>query len=267
MHPRKFFCRRTIGLLAIALTLFGVYGCDICEESVRVSDTSGARLYYRCDIADSSQSVGATTMTSGYLGTYSSVEWLSTKVADEGYVVLAATPTNPYGMVSGWRDAHKACVAKLKELNVTHTTLRGKIDTSKLQTCGHSKGGGGSLWASAQLQGELRSTIGMAPWQEQFSDSDLRTIASATFIQAGSLDTLATGLMTLGEYNALPSGIPKAYIRYSGTDHMSWATGGSNQDRLARDVVAWMKYYLDDDHSQEGYIADTSGTTMHMWVK
>ncbi len=255
-------------LLAASLALLS-YACeipggDVCEESIRVSNTGGARLYYPCNI---SQPAAATTLTSGYLGTYSSVQWLSRDLAGAGYVVLAATPSNQYGMVAQWRDAHKSCIAELKDLNQSHRTLRGKINTSALQTCGHSKGGGGSLWASSQLQGELKSTIGMAPWQEQFSDRDLRSIASSTFIQAGAGDTLATSSMTRGEYNALPDNISKAYIRYTNTDHMSWATGGSNQNRLSRDVIAWMKYYLDDDPSQESYISDRSGTTMHEWVK
>lgn len=270
MKKRKSWKHHGIALLVVYMVALAGYGCDpgggICSEAVTVRDTAGARLYYPCNIANNTEPVGATTLTSGYLGTYSQVEWLAEEVAAAGYVVLAATPSNPYGMVSGWRDAHKSCVARLKDLNSTHSTLRGKIDTNKLQTCGHSKGGGGSLWASSQLQGELKSTIGMAPWQEEFTSWTLRSIASPTFIQAGATDTLATGSMTKGEYDALPN-IPKAYIRYSMTDHMAWASGGTNQDRLARDVIAWMKYYLDGDPSQQSYIADTSRTTLHIWER
>ena len=133
-------------------------------------------------------------MTSGYMGTYSDVEWLSRDVAGNGYVVLAMTPSNPYGMVSGWRTAHVNGISKLKSLN-TSGTLRGKINTSALQTCGHSKGGGGALWASSSLGSQLKSTIGMAPWQEGFAT--LSGVRAATLIQAGGLDSLATAIMTV----------------------------------------------------------------------
>jgi alpha-beta hydrolase superfamily lysophospholipase len=137
-------------ILVLSLFAFVSYGCDggssnVCSETISVSNASGARLFYPCNI---SSSVGATTLTSGYTGTYSQVEWLAEDMVKNGYVVLAMTPSNIYGMVSGWRDAHKSGIARLQSLNQSHRTLAGRINQSKLQTCGHSKGGGGALWAS-----------------------------------------------------------------------------------------------------------------------
>jgi hypothetical protein len=265
----KQLIKKSIGVLLVLSTVALVsYGCDggsnVCSESISVSNTSGARLYYPCNI---NSSRGATTLTSGYTGTYSQVSWLAEDMVNNGgYIVLAMTPSNIYGMVSGWRDAHKSGIARLQGLNSTHRTLAGRINQSKLQTCGHSKGGGGALWASAELGSTLRTTIGMAPWQEQFTSLTLRSIRAATLIQAGASDTLATGSMTLGEYNALPA-ISKAYIRYRYVDHMDWASSGSYHSRLGGDINAWMKYYLDGETSYATTIANTSGTTMHMWAR
>jgi hypothetical protein len=172
----------------------------------KIPDTSAApsdaELYYPNTI---SGTVGATTMSAGYTQALGNVEWLSRKVAESGYVVLAFTPTNNLGMVSGWRDAHKNCITKLKNINSNHSVLRGKINTAKLQTCGHSKGGGGSLWASSELTTQLKTTVGMAPYQEGFYDSTLGSVTAATFVQAGGSDTLATNSMTRGEYSGLSS--------------------------------------------------------------
>jgi hypothetical protein len=263
--------KASIILLAISVfALFG-YGCDggssgggsVCTDNVSVSNTSDAKLYYPCNI---SSPTGATTMTSGYTGTLSQVEWLSERVAGAGFVVLAFTPSNIMGMVGGWRDAHKSSIAKLKDLNNSHATLRGKIATNKLQTCGHSKGGGGSLWASSELGSQLATTIGMAPWQEQFSDSQLRSITAATLVQAGSGDTLATGSMTKGEYNSLGN-IKKAYFEYSGASHMAWASAsGSTATELSEDIIAWMKFYMNGDTSAASTLNNSSGQSEHIWV-
>jgi len=256
-------------LLALFLIILAAYACDgggsnVCTEAVYfVPNTSEAQLYYPCNI---SSPTGATTMSSGYTGYYDDVDWLSEAVADAGFVVLAFTPTNNWGLVSGWRDAHKSCIDELKDINNSHSVLQGKIDTSKLSTCGHSKGGGGSLWASSQLQGNLRTTVGMAPYEEGFIDSTLGSITAATYIQAGSLDTLATNSMTRGEYSGLGN-ISKMYVEYTGYDHLAWANAtGSTADRLSGDIIAWMKYYMDGDASYASTLANSSGTSRHEWI-
>jgi len=229
-------------LLMLALTLFG-YGCDVgqvCNESGGlVAGTSATRLYYPCDI---SQPTGATTMTGGFMETLQNVAWLSTDLAEEGYVVLAFTPTNIMGMVAGWETAHLASINRLKAINQNHRKLRGLIDTNKLQTCGHSKGGGGALAASGRLGSQLATTIGMAPWREGVMN--LGGIKAATLIQAGTMDTLATAPMTLGEYGALGN-IPKAYKTYP-VSHMGWVTRNAP---IRNDIVAWMRCHMDNDSS------------------
>lgn len=262
--------KQIMALIVLSVAALIGFGCDggsstITSENVYgVSNTSEAVLYYPNSITGT---VGATTMSSGYTGTLDDVEWLSEAVANAGYVVLAFTPTNNYGMVSGWRDAHKSCITKLKDINSNHSVLRGKINTSKLSTCGHSKGGGGSLWASSQLTSQLKTTVGMAPYEEGFYDSTLGTITAATFIQAGAADTLATNSMTRGEYSGLSTNISRMYVEYTGYDHLAWASAsGSTASRLSGDIIAWMKYYMDGQTSYATTLSNTSGTSRHEWV-
>jgi hypothetical protein len=162
---------------------------------------------------------------------------LAEDLAEAGYVVLSFTPSNIMGMVSGWRTAHKNCVSRLQTLNTSHSVLRGKIE--KLSTNGHSKGGGGSLWASSELRGTLTTTVAMAPYREGFTNSTLGTITAATLVQAGISDTLASSTMTRGEYNGVGSR-SKCYATYSG-GHMMFA---SSSPSVSRDTIAWMGYYM-----------------------
>jgi hypothetical protein len=256
-------------VLAMAmLTLIG-YGCDggtstITQERVTISGATNAQLYYPTSIISAT---AATSMSAGYTQTLQNVEWLSKKLAETGYVVLAFTPDNTLGYVAQWRDLHKASIQKLKEINSNHSVLRGKINTAKLQTCGHSKGGGGSLWASSQLTSQLKTTIGMAPYQEGFSDSTLGSITAATFVQAGGGDTLATNSMTRGEYGGLSTSISRMYVEYTGYDHLAWDSAtGNTASRISGDIIAWMKYYMDGQTSYSSTLSNTSGTARHEWV-
>jgi hypothetical protein len=257
-------------ILSLSLiALFG-YGCDggtstITEEDAGIiSGTIDTQLYYPTTI---NGTTGATTMSAGYTQALGNVEWLSRKLAETGYVVLAFTPTNNLGYVDGWRDAHKNCIAKLKDINNNHSKLKGKINTAKLQTCGHSKGGGGSLWASSDLTTQLKTTIGMAPYEEGFFDSTLGTITAATFVQAGGSDTLATNSMTRGEYGGLSTRVSRMYVEYTGYDHLAWDSAtGDKASRISGDIIAWMKYYMDGQTSYASTLSNTSGTAQHEWV-
>jgi len=227
--------KRKLSILLI-LTLFALFasGCDVCTDSEFVLGAMTATLYHPC----SGGPYPATTMTSGYMGTESNIAWLAEDVAAAGYVVLAMTPSNPIGFVSGWRTAHQNGVQHLKSLS-------GLVDPNKVGTCGHSKGGGGALWAADTLGSQVETAIGMAPWQEEFVS--LSGVRAATLIQAGGLDTLATAIMTRNEYNLLPSSISKGYFTYPTADHMAWAYGLIPQ--LSTDVIAWLDYYMKDDTS------------------
>jgi hypothetical protein len=269
--------RTIVTLLALSMIVFAGYGCDtgtgtgnVCTDNVgTVGGTIATKLYYPCNI---SSPTGATTMSAGYTQYLQNVAWLSNRVAREGYVVLAFTPSNNLGMVSGWATAHKNCINKLRELNNTHAILRGKIDVGKLQTCGHSKGGGGSLWASSQLGSMLKTTIGMAPYNmygtEGPNNQQIRNISSATLIQAGGSDTLATNSMTRGEFGALGN-IPKMYVEYSGYDHLAWTSTANvtRQQKIGDHVVAWMKYYMDGNTSYASSLSDQSGTKQYNWMQ
>jgi hypothetical protein len=229
--------KRTLAiLLALSLITLFAFGCDgggVCTDNAFVLGAMTATLYRPC----SGGPYPATTMTSGFLGTEGNVAWLARDAAAAGYVVLAMTPTNPIGLVSGWRVAHTQGVQYLKGLT-------NKVNPNKVGTCGHSKGGGGALWAASNLGSQVQTAIGMAPWQEEFLS--LSGIRAATLIQSGLTDTLAVGVMTLNEYNLLPNSISRAYFTY-GVGHMAWAS--NTNPKLSRDVVAWLDYYLNCDDS------------------
>lgn len=254
-------------LLMLALILNGCDGLtasnQVCsEDGGRVSGTTKTMLYYPCSI---SGPTAATTMSSGFGGNLYAMQWISNRLAEEGFVVLAFTPSNNMGPITGWRDAHKNCIARLQALNSSHRVLQGKIDLDKLQTCGHSRGASGSLLASADLTGTLKSTVALAPWQTSVGNA-YSAITSPTLIQAGSSDSMAVPSMTQGAYNGLGN-ISKAYFVYEGMTHTAWSAAQEpTASILADGVIAWMHYYMDGDTSYQSAIASSANKTTNTWV-
>lgn len=240
-----------------------------CSSDINVSYTTAATLYYPCSIAEP---IPATTMMSGNAAPHRVLEWLARRIVVNDFVVLGMTPLDKFGLDSGWRDSHLSGIAKLKRLNSGADLLKGKsdlmkgkIDIHNLQVCGHSKGGGGALWAADMLGNELKSVIAMCPWQEEFTD--LSGIRTPTLIQSGGSDIYATHDMTFGEYSMIPTGISKAYFEYLSAHHFSWGRIGkeSHHPTLGSDVVAWMKYYLKGDMSQYPKLSSAAGKSSHHW--
>ncbi len=246
----------------------------VCTEKVNVTQTSDAKLYYPCNI---SRPAAATTMTSGTAGTWESVEWLSTDIATAGYIVLAFTPTNNNGLVPRWTEGHIASIDKLKQLNNSHNVLGGMIRTDAIQVAGHSKGGGGALHAAIKETSEIASVVAMAPYTklfgtgtEEYPVAQLSRVNAAVLIQSGGdKDQNSPPYVTREQYDALPGDISKAYHRFDDFGHMAWGARGpaAQHARISRDVIAWMKYYLDNDRSQANYIQDPSQKGVNLWVK
>lgn len=257
--------RSFVLLLALLAIIMSSYGCDdVCTENGgAVQQAANTKLYYPCQI---SSPTAATTISSGFIQGLSDIQWLSQKIAEDGYIVLALTPVNRLGMVSQWRNMHKSGVQRLKTINSSHAKLRGMI--SDYQVSGHSKGGGGTLWAAADLRGELTTAIAMAPYREVTDLAmGLNNITAATLIQAGGGDTLATNPMTRAYYDQLPNGISKGYFEYVGYDHVAWTSTSAmgRQGRISGDYLAWMNYYINGDTSAAGALRNAAGTALHKW--
>jgi len=235
-----------IALIAVMLMGIGFEreaGAVVCTENVRgIGMTAAAKLYYPCNI---SGQIPASTMSSGWTAGLAAIEWLSRPMANSGVVVLAFTPLNRFGLVTEWQAAHTNTFNRLKQIASSHPKLGGKIDLSRMQIAGYSKGGGGSLAAAANLGSQVASVVGMAPyWGYEYNITALRRMQAATFIQcAGIMDTLARPLMTEQEYGTLPNGIPKLYKRRTAYNHLDWAMG-INQGTIKREIFAWMDYYI-----------------------
>ncbi len=218
---------------------------------------SAAKVYYPCS---STGTLAATTLTGGYTNTYSNMDWLASHLVTHGYIVYAMTPKNIYGYNSTWTSAHKAGIAMLKSENTrSASAIKGKVNTSKLQIMGFSKGGGGALLASASLASGVKATQALAPYMD--ASYNLSATKAITACYTGTSDTVAFPGNVVTMYNSLPSTVDRTLGYFSGFYHTDWMTGSSantNGNKAKKYITAFMKYHLDGDTGYQTYLYGTA---------
>jgi len=220
---------------------------------------AAAKVYYPCNISGTH---GATTLTGGYTNTYSDMAWIANHLSKWGYIVYAMTPNNIYGYNDSWTSAHKAGIAMLKKENTrSGSSIKGKVNTSKLQIMGFSKGGGGTLLASSSLGSGVKTTQAMAPYMD-FSYS-LSGIKSKTICYTGTSDSIASPSAVVTMYNSLPSSVDRTLAYFNGFAHTDWmpgSTDNSNTNKAKKYITAFMLYWMDGNSSYQTYLYGSEHT-------
>jgi len=220
------------------------------------SGYNGAKVYYPCNITGTH---GATTLTGGFTNTYSDMAWIANHLSKWGYIVFAMTPNNIYGNNPSWTSAHKSGIAQLKVENTrSGSPIKGKVNTAKLQIMGFSKGGGGTLLASASLGSAIKTTQALAPYMD--SSYNLSGIKSPTICYTGTSDSIASPSNVVKMYNSLPGSIKKTLAYFNGFAHTDWMPGSSNNsntNKAKKYITAFMLYHMDGNSSYKTYLYGT----------
>jgi predicted dienelactone hydrolase len=242
----------------------GPYAACYTTANISRSHYTGARLYYPCAAgtapsgAMASGVFGATTLSPGYTNSSSTIFWLAEHVTSHGFVTLVMQPTNIYGFNSAWRDAHiDAYNEILDEAARSGSPVFQKVNTSKIQIMGFSKGGGGTLMAAQSLSSQgkvLGSVQALAPYYESWSNDNL--ITAPTAIHAGSSDSIAPPRShATPMFNGLSTSTKRMLAIYSGLTHTEWYSGsGPNRYKMKQYITAWMKVYLDANSGYQTYL-------------
>jgi hypothetical protein len=188
--------------------------------------------------------------------------WIANHLSTWGYIVFAMTPNNRYGNNSSWTSAHRAGIAQLKVENTrSGSAINGKVDISKLQIMGFSKGGGGALLASASLGSGIKTTQAMAPYMD--SSYNLSGIRSATICYTGTSDSIASPGNVVRMYNSLPDSIDRTLAYFNGFPHTNWMPGSSNNsntNKAKKYITAFMLYHMDGNSSYQTYLYGSEHT-------
>ncbi|RLP93066.1 alpha/beta hydrolase [Micromonospora sp. CV4] len=211
-------------------------------SSLSVSGFGGGVIYYPTSTSEGT--FGAIAISPGFTAAWSSISWLGPRLASHGFVVIGIETNSRLDQPD---SRGRQLLAALDYL-VERSSVRTRIDGSRLAVAGHSMGGGGSLEA-ASARPSLQAAVPLAPWNTDKSWTELRV---PTLIIGGESDTVAP-VSSHSEpfYNSIPASAEKAYLELNGASHFF---PQSVNTPTARQMVAWLKRFVDNDTRYEPFL-------------
>jgi endo-1,4-beta-xylanase len=195
----------------------------------------GGMIYYPTDTSQGT--FGAVAIVPGYTARFSVEEaWMGHWLASFGFVVIGVetNSTNDFDTARGAQ-----LLAALDYLT-QRSSVRDRIDASRLSVVGHSMGGGGALVAATD-RSSLKAAVALAPYKPSGNPTNVRV---PTLMIAGTNDTVVTPSYATGLYNTLPATTESAYMEFVGADHL-FPTRANNLEM--RILIPWIKTFVDND--------------------
>ncbi|UVS79868.1 alpha/beta hydrolase [Actinokineospora sp. UTMC 2448] len=211
-------------------------------SSWSVTGFGGGTIYYPTTTAEGT--FGAITVSPGFTADQSSLAWLGPRLASHGFVVMIIDTNSRYDQPASRGDQLLAALDYLTQ----RSSVRSRIDASRLGVAGHSMGGGGSLEA-AKDRTSLKAAVPIAPWNGDKTWPEVRT---PTFIIGGETDTIASvGSHAEPFYQSLSNAREKAYMELDGEGHFF---PQSPNTTMAKYMVSWLKRFIDNDTRYDQFL-------------
>ncbi|GIF66672.1 lipase [Asanoa ishikariensis] len=220
----------------------GPYATSQTTVSSLVTGFGGGIIYYPTTTSDGT--FGAIALSPGYTAAWSSISWLGPRIASHGFVVIGIETNSRFDQPAS-RGAQ--LLAALDYLT-NSSSVRTRVDATRLAVGGHSMGGGGTLEAASDRP-SLQAAIPLAPWNTDKSWSELRV---PTLIIGGESDTVAAvSSHSIPFYNSIPASAEKAYLELNNASHFF---PQSTNAPTGRQMVAWLKRFVDNDTRYEQFL-------------
>ena len=207
-----------------------------------VTGFGGGVVYYPTSTSEGT--FGAIAISPGYTAYWSSLEWLGPRLASQGFVVIGIETNSTFDQPASRGDQLLAALDYLTQ----RSSVRTRIDASRLAVAGHSMGGGGSLEA-AKDRTSLQAAIPLAPWNTDKTWPEVRT---PTMIIGGENDSVApVSSHAIPFYTSLSSTPDKAYLELNNASHYFPQTANTT---MAKYMIGWMKRFIDDDTRYDQFL-------------
>ncbi|MFF3417689.1 alpha/beta hydrolase family protein [Streptomyces sp. NPDC002698] len=211
-------------------------------SSLSVSGFGGGTVYYPTSTADGT--FGAVVISPGYTAYQSSISWLGPRLASQGFVVFTIDTNTTLDQPD---SRGRQLLAALDYLTQS-SSVRTRIDSSRLGVMGHSMGGGGTLEA-AKSRPSLQAAIPLTGWN---LDTTWPEIKTPTLVVGADGDTIApVATHSKPFYASLPSTLDKAYLELRGATHF---TPNSSNTTIAKYSISWLKRFIDNDTRYEQFL-------------
>jgi dienelactone hydrolase len=217
----------------------------------RQSSFGGGVISYPTDTSQGT--FGAIAISPGLNGTWPGIAWLGPRLASQGFVVFGI---DTLGLNDSTASRGTQLLAALDLLTQT-SSVRTRVDASRLAVAGHSMGGGGAFEAALRRP-SLKAAIPNAP----FFPGSAANLRVPTLITAMQNDSLVGS--NRSAYNSIPAGTEKAYAELAGAGHNQI---GQPTTAIARNWIPWLKIFVDSDARYQQFLCpttDMSGLTQYL---
>ena len=207
-----------------------------------VSGFGGGTVYY--PTSTTAGTFGAVAVSPGFTASQSSVAWYGPRLASQGFVVITIDTLSVYDQPA---SRGTQLLAALDYLTRT-SSVRTRIDASRLGVMGHSMGGGGSLSAS-RARPALQAAI---PLTGYHSTKNWSTNTVPTLVIGAENDTVApVGSHSEPFYTSLPAASDKAYLELNNASHSAPTSANVT---IAKYSISWLKRFIDNDTRYEQFL-------------
>lgn len=211
-------------------------------SSLSVTGFGGGTIYYPTSTGDGT--FGAVVISPGYTASQSSIAWLGPRLASQGFVVLTIDTLTTLDQP----DSRGRQLLSALDYLTGRSTVRTRIDSSRLGVMGHSMGGGGTLEA-AKSRPSLQAAIPLTGWNLDKSWPEIQTPTLVIGADGDSIAPVATHSEPF--YESLPGSLDKAYLELNGATHF---TPNTSNTTIAKYSIAWLKRFIDNDVRYEQFL-------------
>ncbi|MCG8915506.1 alpha/beta hydrolase [Actinokineospora sp. PR83] len=223
-------------------------------SGLSVTGFGGGTIYYPTSTAQGT--FGAVAVAPGFTAYQSSMAWLGPRLASQGFVVFTIDTNTTLDQPDSRGRQLLAALDYLTE----RSSVRSRIDSSRLGVIGHSMGGGGTLEA-ARSRPTLQAAIPLTGWNLTTNWSTNRV---PTLVVGAQSDTVApVGAHSIPFYNSLPSTLDKAYLELRGASHFAPNTSNTT---IAKYTISWLKRFIDNDTRYEQFLCPIPSTDLQISV-
>ncbi|MGK5683316.1 alpha/beta hydrolase family protein [Actinoplanes sp. URMC 104] len=207
-----------------------------------VSGFGGGDIVFPTDT--SAGTFGAVAIAPGFTARRSSMAWLAPRLASQGFVVFNIdTLTTSDQPASRGRQLLAAL-----DFLTQRSSVRDRVDPTRLAVMGHSMGGGGTLEA-ANSRPSIQAAIPLTPWD---LNRTFGRVQVPTMIIGAQRDTIAPVRQHSEPFfESLPDGTDSAYLELAGASHFAPNIPNTT---IASNSVAWLKRFVDDDTRYEQFL-------------
>ncbi|HET9141679.1 alpha/beta hydrolase [Actinophytocola sp.] len=219
---------------------FAIATTTVARSSV--SGFGGGTIYSPTSTAEGT--FGAVAISPGFTASQSSISWLGPRLASQGFVVITIDTLSTLDQPD---SRGTQLLAALDYLTRT-SSVRTRIDGTRLGVMGHSMGGGGSL-AASRTRPALQAAIPLTPWH---TTKSWTTVRVPTMIIGAESDTTAP-VASHSEpfYTSLTAAPDKAYLELNNASHSAPTRANTT---VAKYSISWLKRFIDNDTRYDQFL-------------